>query len=224
MKTILLRQISTLILPLLLSSYAWAVAPTSGPYVTDPQNEYVQDATSDSIDSVNMILCIISGMNINGSGMLNQGPYIALVDINLCQSHKSSGSSDTNAANYMTAIVDATRGSASTDPMIAKVIVWDETRPRAIQKMIRTLKDSVVFGVHTNIPYLIEILNHDDFQKGTMTTRFIENNFADGLSARQEPKDWPPLAFKKMSTSYDKQTRTSTTQSFSPWSSAWRNI
>ena len=60
-------------------------------------------------------------MNINGSGMLNQGPYIALVDINLCQSHKSSGSSDTNAANYMTAIVDATRGSASTDPMIAKV-------------------------------------------------------------------------------------------------------
>ena len=32
------------------------------------------------------------------------------------------------------------------DPMIAKVVVWDETRPRAIQKMIRTLRDTVIFG------------------------------------------------------------------------------
>ncbi|MFM6927461.1 MAG: acetyl/propionyl/methylcrotonyl-CoA carboxylase subunit alpha [Bdellovibrio sp.] len=67
------------------------------------------------------------------------------------------------------------------DPMIAKVIVWDESRPRAIQKMIRVLKDSVVFGVHTNIPYLIEILSHKEFVMGTMTTRFIETYFADAL-------------------------------------------
>lgn len=71
------------------------------------------------------------------------------------------------------------------DPMIAKVIVWDETRSRAIQKMIRVLKDSVVFGVHTNIPYLIEILNHKEFVMGTMTTRFIETYFSESL---KEPK------------------------------------
>lgn len=69
------------------------------------------------------------------------------------------------------------------DPMIAKVIVWDESRPRAIQKMIKVLQDSVVFGVHTNIPYLIEILKHPDFINGTMTTRFIETHFAEGLKA-----------------------------------------
>lgn len=67
------------------------------------------------------------------------------------------------------------------DPMIAKVIVWDENRSRAIQKMIRVLKDSVVFGVHTNIPYLIEILSHKEFVMGTMTTRFIETYFADPI-------------------------------------------
>lgn len=67
------------------------------------------------------------------------------------------------------------------DPMIAKVIVWDESRLRAIDKMIRVLKDSVIFGVKTNIPYLIEILSHPEFIDGTMTTRFIEKNFGSAL-------------------------------------------
>jgi 3-methylcrotonyl-CoA carboxylase alpha subunit len=71
------------------------------------------------------------------------------------------------------------------DPMIAKVIVWDETRSRAIQKMIHVLHESVVFGVQTNIPYLIEILSHKEFVQGTMTTRFIEKNFAAPL---EQPK------------------------------------
>jgi hypothetical protein len=126
MRTKLLQQITTLTSALLLSAAAWA-APTTGAYVSDPQTEYVQDATSDSIGSVNMILCIISGMNINGSAMLNKGPYIALIDLNQCQSHgssssSSSGSSGASAAkNYMTAIVDATRGAGSTDPMLANI-------------------------------------------------------------------------------------------------------
>ena len=68
------------------------------------------------------------------------------------------------------------------DPMIAKVIVYDSTRTGAISKMIATLKDSVVFGVHTNIPYLIEILSHKEFIQGTMTTRFIEKYFPTGLA------------------------------------------
>lgn len=67
------------------------------------------------------------------------------------------------------------------DPMIAKVIVWDETRPRAIQKMIQVLKGSTIFGVHTNIPYLIEILSHPEFVNGRMTTRFIDKYFSEAL-------------------------------------------
>lgn len=126
MKTKLLQQITTFTFSLLFSAAAWA-APVSGPYVTDPQNEYVQDATSESIGNVNMILCIIDAMNISGSGMLNSGAYIALIDINKCQSHGSSSSSSSGSSgasvstNYMTALVNATRGSASTDPMIAKI-------------------------------------------------------------------------------------------------------
>jgi len=67
------------------------------------------------------------------------------------------------------------------DSMIAKIIVWDESRTRAIQKMEQTLKDTVVFGVKTNIPLLLKILSHEEFIRGTMTTRFFETHFSKGL-------------------------------------------
>ncbi len=67
------------------------------------------------------------------------------------------------------------------DPMIAKVIVWDVDRPSCIRKTVQVLKDSTIFGVKTNIPYLIEILSHREFVEHTMTTRFIETHFANGL-------------------------------------------
>ena len=127
MNTKSLQQIATLTFTLLLSAAAWAAVPTTGAYVSDPQSEYVQDATSESIGNVNMILCIIDAMNISGSGMLNNGAYIALIDMNKCQSHGGSSSSSSGSSgasvstNYMTALINATRGAASTDPMIAKI-------------------------------------------------------------------------------------------------------
>ncbi|OFZ15446.1 MAG: pyruvate carboxylase subunit A [Bdellovibrionales bacterium RBG_16_40_8] len=75
------------------------------------------------------------------------------------------------------------------DPMIAKVIVWDESRFRAIRKMIETLKECVIFGIHTNIAYLIEILKHPEFVDGKMTTQFIEKYFSQGLKPRQMPNE-----------------------------------
>lgn len=73
------------------------------------------------------------------------------------------------------------------DSMIAKVIVWDETRFRAIRKMLITLKETVIFGVRTNIPYLIEILNHPDFIDEKMTTQFIDKYFSSGIKEPDLP-------------------------------------
>lgn len=67
------------------------------------------------------------------------------------------------------------------DAMIAKVVVWDESRTRAIQKMKRTLQETVIFGLQTNIPYLLEILQHPEFIDGKMTTNFINQYFPTGL-------------------------------------------
>lgn len=117
------------------------------------------------------------------------------------------------------------------DPMIAKVIVWDETRSRAIDKMIRTLKDSTVFGVHTNIPYLIEILNHEEFRLGKMTTRFIETYFAEGIkspSSDEQVKKWALDINKKLKTlghtDFSSNTHSGIHTMVSPWSSYWRGV
>jgi acetyl-CoA carboxylase biotin carboxylase subunit len=64
------------------------------------------------------------------------------------------------------------------DSMIAKVIVWDETRSRAIRKMRRTLSEVVIFGVKTNISFLDKILSHTEFVEGRANTRFIERHFS----------------------------------------------
>ncbi|MDP9083753.1 MAG: hypothetical protein M3N50_08310, partial [Pseudomonadota bacterium] len=111
------------------SGVAIGAPPSTSAYFTDAQNSYVQDATSESIGQVNMIACIMSSMRPDA--LVNQGPYIALVDQNKCDSSKRSSTSSSGsdgasqAANYMTVTVDSTRASNS-DPMIVKAWVNDE--------------------------------------------------------------------------------------------------
>ncbi len=108
------------------------------------------------------------------------------------------------------------------DPMIAKVIVWDESRPRAIDKMIRVLQDSVVFGVHTNIPYLVKILSHPDFVTGVMTTRFIETHFSEGIKSSHNEEDRIQFSRQVYKQTFSQKNQTS--EVASPWLSHWRNI
>jgi len=84
------------------------------------------------------------------------------------------------------------------DSMIAKVVVHDETRARAIRKMSDTLRDTIIFGVRTNIPYLIAMLQHPDFVEGKMTTQFIEQHFRDGLQSKESDPDLEYLAQQAM--------------------------
>jgi hypothetical protein len=96
-----------------------AQIPSTAPYVTDPQNVYVQDDTSKGIGNLNTVLCVIG--SIDPSDMVNAGAYIALVDMNKCNSKGGgSNSSATGATNYAKAVVSVTRAS-NNDPMIGKV-------------------------------------------------------------------------------------------------------
>jgi acetyl-CoA carboxylase biotin carboxylase subunit len=111
------------------------------------------------------------------------------------------------------------------DPMIAKMIVWDEDRPRAIRKMLRTLDDSVIFGVKANLPYLKAILQHKDFLEGTMTTQFIQQYFPEGLDLKE-----PTEIQTKFAQAALKQTSASSgaAASLNPladvWSKGWRFV
>jgi acetyl/propionyl-CoA carboxylase alpha subunit len=111
------------------------------------------------------------------------------------------------------------------DPMIAKVIVWDENRPRAIQKTKQVLMNSVVFGVHTNIPYLLEILSHPEFVQGTMTTRFIEKNFSEPLKMPELSVSEKEFAEKSLKELTPKSLETTGLSNFlSPWQTFWRGV
>jgi acetyl-CoA carboxylase biotin carboxylase subunit len=60
------------------------------------------------------------------------------------------------------------------DSMIAKLIVRDATRARAIEKMRRALDEFVVEGVRTTIPFHKQLLVDERFRAGDFDTKFLE--------------------------------------------------
>jgi len=64
------------------------------------------------------------------------------------------------------------------DSMIAKLITYGADREEAIQRMARALRESVVEGVDTTIPYHLDILADPDFRAGRVDTRFVERKQA----------------------------------------------
>ncbi|MFW6183862.1 MAG: acetyl-CoA carboxylase biotin carboxylase subunit, partial [Chloroflexota bacterium] len=75
-------------------------------------------------------------------------------------------------------VESATQVSPYYDPMLAKVITWGEDRAEAIRKMVRALQDTVVLGVTTNIPYLLDILERPRFLSGEVTTTFLDEEMS----------------------------------------------
>ena len=65
------------------------------------------------------------------------------------------------------------------DSMIAKVISHGATRLEARQRLVSALNDFHVLGVHTNIAYLIDVLNSEGFSQGTIDTGFLGREFSE---------------------------------------------
>ncbi len=63
------------------------------------------------------------------------------------------------------------------DPMLAKLITWGPDRNAAIQRMIRALKEYVVVGIQTNVPFHLQLLSDERFLKGEFHTSWLEEAF-----------------------------------------------
>ena len=63
------------------------------------------------------------------------------------------------------------------DSMIAKLIVTAPTRPLAIRKMKRALQEFIIEGVKTTIPYHIQLMDDPNFNKGSVSTKYLETSF-----------------------------------------------
>jgi 3-methylcrotonyl-CoA carboxylase alpha subunit len=83
------------------------------------------------------------------------------------------------------------------DPMIAKLIVWDESRDAALRRLRRALSDYQVAGVTTNVGFLGAIAGHPAFAALEIDTGFIERYRADLLPAPQPVPDMG-LAFASL--------------------------
>jgi acetyl-CoA carboxylase, biotin carboxylase subunit len=59
------------------------------------------------------------------------------------------------------------------DPLLAKVITWDTSRPRAIDRLAQALKDFHLEGVKYTSSSSIDILEHPKFQEGDFSTAFV---------------------------------------------------
>lgn len=67
----------------------------------------------------------------------------------------------------------------SFDPMLAKLIVWDETRELAIKKMLVALDQFPFIGIKNNRSYLKRVLAHPAFKSGETYTHFVKSHAAD---------------------------------------------
>ncbi len=61
------------------------------------------------------------------------------------------------------------------DSMISKLITVAQTRAEAITKMKRALEEYVIEGVHTTIPFHLQLLEDEKFNEGDFTTKFMES-------------------------------------------------
>ncbi len=114
------------------------------------------------------------------------------------------------------------------DPMIAKLIVWDESREKALKRLAKALSEYRINGVTTNIDFLYNLATSKPFIEEDIDTGFIEKNhsliFHDGA---QELLNELPIVALYLILSNEKKAHISAAQSndpHSPWHhpNAWR--
>ena len=110
------------------------------------------------------------------------------------------------------------RISTDYDSLIAKMIVWDSSRVRAIEKMRSALSESLVFGCFVNIPFLQHILHLPEFLENKITVDFIEKNYPKGLSQKPLPFEEEFLMeIYKETKSGNQNVKDNRISSFNPW-------
>ena len=62
------------------------------------------------------------------------------------------------------------------DPMIAKLVVWDERRERAVARLARALAEYRISGPHTNLSFLYSLVSSAPYRAGSVDTHFVEDH------------------------------------------------
>jgi 3-methylcrotonyl-CoA carboxylase alpha subunit len=129
-----------------------------------------------------------------------------------------------------TGVVQGDEVSVFYDPMIAKLIVWDESRDKALARLTKALTEYHIDGVVTNIEFLYNLASSAPFKAEQIDTGFIEKN-QDLLMLNDEqhinallPMAALYLMLNSQRDSQHQKSATTLQDQYSPWSfgNAWR--
>src|SRR4249919_3602691 len=114
------------------------------------------------------------------------------------------------------------------DPMIAKLIVHDTDRPRALARLREALADTEIVGPKSNVEFLERLVRHPVVLEGRIDTSYLDKHLDEVLPAAVEPDVLRLAAATTAALLFDEAaTHAAATHSgdpHSPWASAdgWR--
>ena len=116
------------------------------------------------------------------------------------------------------------------DPMIAKLIVWDEDRDKALARLAKALSEYRISGMTTNIDFLYNLARCAPFRDADLDTGFIEKHHAVIFhdSDYEVEKDLPLAALYLLLKQEEiaQQRASQSRDTTSPWNqtNAWRSV
>ena len=112
------------------------------------------------------------------------------------------------------------------DPMIAKLIVWDESRERALQRLASALAEYRIGGTVTNLDFLYNLATSRPFVEAELDTGFIEKHSDLIFHDRHQDleRELPLAAMALLLYKQQQNGPRSCVDPWSPWhsSNAWR--
>ncbi|MEF8844292.1 MAG: biotin carboxylase N-terminal domain-containing protein [Bacteroidales bacterium] len=89
-------------------------------------------------------------------------------------------------------ITDNSKIPPEYDPLIAKIVAWNDNRTSAIDLLRKGLDQTIIMGVRHNLNYLKTILMDESFRNNRFTTRLIDHNhkqFIETITGQREQTD-----------------------------------
>ena len=111
------------------------------------------------------------------------------------------------------------------DPMIAKLIVWDEDRPQALQRLREALATSEITGPKSNIGFLERLARHPAVVEGCIDTGYLDRHLDEFLLGDAIPSDATLFAAATAALLHDEaHVVADASDPHSPWAraDAWR--
>ena len=126
-----------------------------------------------------------------------------------------------------TGVIEGDEVSIYYDPMIAKLVVWDTDRRRALARLTQALSEYRIAGLTTNIGFLYNLATSQSFQNGDVDTGYIEEHEQEIFRQRDTDVDYAaPLAATAVVTMREQRAKDrakKSNQPNSPWhlSNSW---